>query len=322
MTALHLVPPPMQLTGSLLRREALELGIDDREIERLLRARAWIRIRRGAYALRPQWLGLTPEQRHLVTARAVLRSLDEPAVLGHVSAAIALGLPVWGADLSTVHVIRDGRHGARVEAGVAHHVAELPSEHVTRVGGIEVTTASRTVVDHARSCGFEPAVVTADAALHARLTTRSELRETLFWMSDWPGARAAGRVVAFADGRAESVGESRGRVFCLVNGLPIPELQVEIRDDDGVLVARVDFLFDEQRTVGEFDGKVKYRADTAGVSPEEVVWLEKRREDSIRGLGWECVRLVWGDYDTPALTRRRFLDAFARGTVHGRRPHR
>jgi hypothetical protein len=305
---------PLVTTGAILRREALDLGLGAAEIERLHRSGAWVRIRPGAYADRSGWDLATVEQRHLIRAKAVLRALEQPAALAHVSAAVALGLPVWGADLSLVHVVRPARrHGSRVEAGVAHHAAQLPSEHLTLAEGVPVTSPARTVVDHSRSVPFESGVVTADAALHRGLVLPEQLREMLFWMSDWPGARAAGRTVAFSDGLAETVGESRGRVFFHVNGLPRPELQVEIRDGWGALLARVDFLFRRQRTIGEFDGRVKYRADTSGMPPEEVVWQEKIREDGLRSLGFEVVRFCWLDYGRPRPLVRRFHEAFARG---------
>jgi hypothetical protein len=134
-------------------------------------------------------------------------------------------------------------------------------------------------------------------------------------MLDWPGSRAAGRVLAFADGRAETPGESRGRVFCHAHGLPEPELQVEIRDVDGRLVGRVDFLFRRQRTIGEFDGRVKYRAGEGTLTPEETVYREKLREDALRALGFEIVRFTWSDLDHRAtLIVRRFHDAFARAS--------
>jgi hypothetical protein len=308
------VLPPLVTTGSVLRREALDLGLSSAEVERLLRCGAWVRIRPGAYAERATWVQKTPEQQHLVRAQAVLRALAEPAALAHVSAAVAHGLPLWNADLSLVHVVRPARrHGARVEAGVAHHSAQLPAEHLATAAGVPVTSLTRTVLDVSRSVAFESAVVTADAALHRGVVTPQALREMLFWMQDWPGARAAGRAIAFADPRAESVGESRGRVFCHVQGLPRPELQVEIVDDLGLLLARVDFLFREQRTVGEFDGRMKYRAETAGMPGEDVVWLEKLREDAVRARGFEVVRFYWADFDRPRQLSRRFTDAFARG---------
>jgi hypothetical protein len=65
-----------------------------------------------------------------------------------------------------------------------------------------------------------------------------------------------------------------------------PEPQREIHGLDGRLVARVDFCWEEQRTVGEFDGKIKYgRLLKPGQPIEEALFDEKRREDSLRDLG-------------------------------------
>jgi hypothetical protein len=137
----------------------------------------------------------------------------------------------------------------------------------------------------------------------------------LLWQADWPGSRSAGRVTVFADGLAESVGESRGRVKIAAAGLPAPELQVEMCDDFGLVVARVDFLFRAMRTIGEFDGRIKYRLAGAGSDLEEVLWREKRREDALRALGYEVVRFTWADLEgAPQQLRRRFLAAFARAT--------
>lgn len=309
--------PPLEESGSILRREAMELGLSPEDIRRLVDKGIWLRIRRGTYVEREPWGLLSPEQQHLVTARAVLRGLDEPAVLGHVSAAVAHGLPVWGSDLSQVHVIRPARrHGSRVEAGVAHHSATLPREHVEKVDGLAVTSLPRTLVDLARTTRFEPGVVTADAGLRTGRLSRGDLLEMLRWQQDWPGARNAGAVVAFADGKSESVGESRGRVRMYEADLPEPELQVEIVDEGGRFVARVDYLFRAQRTIGEFDGRLKYRLASAGGNLEEVLWQEKLREDRLRSLGYAIVRITWADLErAPAWLRRRFLVAFAQAAA-------
>jgi hypothetical protein len=304
---------PLTTTGVILTREALAAGLSEEDLRRLVTSRTWHRVRRGAYAQTIDWQRWTPEQRHLAAARAVLRAVDQPAVLSHVSAAVALGLPVWGADLREVHLVRPAtRQGARREGGVVHHAASLPDEHWTTAAGLPVTTPTRTVLDVARAVGFESAVVTADAALHTGVTTRQSLLDLHAAMLDWPGSRAAGRAIAFADGRAESPGESRGRVFCHVHGLPEPLLQVDILDEAGRFVGRVDFLFERQRTIAEFDGRVKYRAGDGG-NPEDIVWREKQREDALRALGYEVVRFTWSDLDRRGtLVLRRIRTAFER----------
>lgn len=308
------VLPVLAETGTILRREAIEYGLSPEEVQGLLDRGVWVRVRRGAYARRDAFSALGPEARHQVTSHAVARSLGESVVLGHVSAAIVHGLPVWGIDLESVHVVRGARgHGSRREAGVVHHASQLPSDQVTRIDGLAVTSPARTLADLGRTVSFESAVVAMDAALHAGLTTPDELFDVATWQSDWPGSRALARAMTFADGRSESVLESRGRVRAREAQLPAPELQMEIVDLGGVVVARADMVFVEQSTIGEFDGRVKYRAATAGRPLEDVLWAEKRREDALRALGWEVVRVTWADIErAPEWMRRSFLAAFAR----------
>ena len=75
-------------------------------------------------------------------------------------------------------------------------------------------------------------------------------------------------MAAFADGRAESVGETRSRVAIQRAGLPPPVLQY------AVIGTRTDFCWTDRRTVGEFDGKVKYsrRHLRAGETPGDAVF--------------------------------------------------
>ena len=103
----------------------------------------------------------------------------------------------------------------------------------------------------------------------------------------------------FADGRSESVGESRSRVLTHDFGLPPPELQVEYYDADG-LIGRVDFDFPGLSSVTEFDGRLKY----AGASSDVLV-AEKLREDRLRGIGLAVVRTRWSDLDHPRRTAAR-----------------
>jgi hypothetical protein len=136
-----------------------------------------------------------------------------------------------------------------------------------RAGPVPVTSATHTLVDCAREWGLEDAVVALDAGLLAERTTVDDLERAVAAASHWPGAPAAQRAVALADGRAESPLETRGRLRIVGAGLPRPELQVEIRTA-GRLVAVVDAWFDDAAVAVEFDGQVKYTAPWRGRTPE------------------------------------------------------
>jgi hypothetical protein len=58
----------------------------------------------------------------------------------------------------------------------------------------------------------------------------------------------------------------------------------------------------------EFDGRQKY-------AQAQDLWDEKRREDRIRSMGWEVVRLTRADLRDPATVRRRIERALARAAA-------
>jgi hypothetical protein len=182
------------------------------------------------------------------------------------------------------------------------------------VAGVPVTTIARTVLDLARSLPMDQAVACGDRALALGLDKR-ELEAGLYEMERWPGVRAARRAVEFLDVRSESVGESVSRVRLMEEGLPAPDLQHEILGPDGQVIARVDFYWKEQKTIGEFDGKIKYgRLLKPGQRIEDVIFEEKLREDALRDLGSQMVRWLWRDLYRRGVLRDRVLRAFARAS--------
>jgi very-short-patch-repair endonuclease len=305
-----------ELGGVFSRDRALALGVDDKELGRLVRRGDLVRLRRGAYTLARTYDEADAVGRHRLLVRAVELSLRERIVVSHSSAAVMHGLAVWGVDLSRVHVTRLDAGTPHDRAGVEHHVGRIDTADVVRCDGIPTVCVARAVVECAMTTGFEPAVVLADSALHRELVTRPDLLATSDRMRCWPGAVTAGHVVSFADGRAESVGESRARVLFAQQGLPTPVLQHDISDERGERVGRVDFLFAAEGTIVEFDGRVKYGRD--GDVAAGVVVREKLREDRLRELGYEIVRITWADLAHPERTAARIRAAFGRARVRRR----
>ncbi|MBB5789218.1 type IV toxin-antitoxin system AbiEi family antitoxin domain-containing protein [Jiangella mangrovi] len=301
-----------QQHGVVTRAQALAAGLNDDEIARRLANGQWVTVRRGAYSDRRSWAAKDDLERHRALCHAVVLQLAKPVVICHVSAAVVAGLRVWDVDLNRVHVWRSDLRSPRIEGGVHHHTGSLAEADVMEVDGIPVTGYARTAIDVARTEGFESAVVTADDAL-AHLGTKNEpLLTVLDTMRDWRGARAAGRVVEFADARSESVGESRHRVQLERIGLPRPELQVRMPGPDGS-ADRVDFYFADQATVGEFDGRMKYEVLLRpGETAQDAIWREKTREDRLRERGLQVVRTVWADLYRDEAVAGRYLEAFAR----------
>jgi hypothetical protein len=285
-------------TELLLRRDALATGWADDELGRLVRAGELTRLRRGAYVD-----SVLPPDRaavHRLLTRATIAGLSRPAVVSHQSAAVLHGLPLWDVPLDRVHVTRRPRAWNDSSAVLYCHVARLRDDEVVQIDGLEVTDPIRTALDLARSLPHEAAVVALDAALHREVLSHDVLRDRLFDIAGTPGSRSAARAIAAADGRSESVGESRSRVILHRWKLAPTALQFEIRAPDGALVGRSDFAWEAERLVGEFDGRIKYgRLLRPGQDAGDAVFAEKRREDAIRDEDWGVTRWVWAELHRP-----------------------
>ena len=293
----------------LLRRRLIAAGWTDQELRRQRRAGELHRLGRGAYVAAP---GTPPayEARHALLAAVRDERHAADGVLSHVSAAVLHGLSTWGLPLERIHRTRDRRTGGRVGTGVHLHAAPLTPDETVEIDGLLVTTVARTVADIARTAGFDAAVAVADSALHKHMVDPDELARAARRCAGWPGAPRARQVVSVADGGSAGVGESRSRLAILRAGLPAPVLQWRVEGDGRVF--EVDFGWPELRTVGEFDGLVKYgRLLKPGQDPADVVVAEKLREDEIRDLDLRVVRWIWGDIDHFDPVAERLRRAFA-----------
>lgn len=298
--------------GIITLDDARRVGLDPRRLYGAERRGVLARVRPGAFVRAVEWAGMTPEARHVMRVHAAAAALHDP-VFSHESAAAVWGLPLV-ADVVPVHVARPRERGGSSWAGVVQHQS-VAARRAVRHGGVLVTPVVDTVLDLAATRPFADAVVVADHALRAGLVTSEGLVSAA---TEWRGRRGGRRrlvVARFADRRAESPGESLSRARIHELGLPAPELQVRLRDPDGV-IGRVDFWWSSMGLVGEFDGRVKYRA--AGVDDprrlEERLWAEKLREDRLRRAGARVARWTWSD----ALDRDRLAAVLARAGLRRR----
>jgi hypothetical protein len=136
-------------------------------------------------------------------------------------------------------------------------------------------------------------------------------------MEQWPDSRVVELVLRLADGRIESVGESRTLWACFHEGLPMPVPQYVVRDRRGCEVARVDFAWPELGTFLEFDGRIKYEALLRpGERASDVVLRERDRERLIcETTGWVCIRVTWAELADPARLAARIRGVLFRRTA-------
>jgi len=274
-------------------RQWREAGLGSAAFRSLVRAGELKRYRQGVY-VRAAYLAAAesaPATRHaLCAAAAIVSQTTRKAAASHQSAALIHGLDLLRApNPETVSLTcRPGGYRGRSPSGVLVHSAQLPRNHVMRRHGVWVTTATRTVVDLARSLSFMEGVVVADSALRLGKTTDFGLADMLRACARWPGIERARSVVRFSDELAESVLESCARVVFAEAGLPPPVLQAAIVSTEGEFVGRVDFYWPEYQTIAEADGMAKY--DDPSRARREV-----KRDIRLRETGNKLVHFTWGE---------------------------
>lgn len=296
------------------RQELISQGWTDAGIRSHLKAGGLVRVASGRYAPSAELEGW-PEVAYRVRVLAAAERSD--AVVSHASAAALYRLPLGGADLSTVHLVRPGRGGFRCAGDRTRHAGMIAPEWLTTVDGVRVTTIARTVVDVARSQPLKVAVAAMDNALFRGLCVPEDIRRAMTSIRRHRGAPRARAACALVDGRAESPTETTVRLAAQGSSLPVMELQFDVYDEAGRFVGRPDGGFPERGVAWEYDGRGKYGDLLApGRTPADAFLAEKRRERLLVELGWTVVRIDQEDLvDLPHV-----LNRLSRAVVAASRP--
>jgi very-short-patch-repair endonuclease len=288
------------------------MGITVSQLRSLVRSGDLVRVRHGVYATKRAVDSAEndPRRGHALRVAAVVAAVGRDTVASHQSAAAMHGIDLLNSPRRLVTVTRSpARPSGRPRSdGIVFHIAEVPVNHMTKLFGIWVTTVPRTVIDLARASQFMPAVVAADSALRAGMTTNAELLGVCDTSASRPGIRQARKVVEFSNGLAESVLESCARVVFHEQRLAPPELQVAVRGDG--FAYRVDFCWAQFRTIAEADGLAKYgsKAD---------LLAQFRRDRLLRDAGYKVVHFTWRElFETPELVVARIRKAFSSRTSY------
>ena len=292
--------------GLFLRREALRLGYDDRDLARALKAGQLVRVRQGGYIRRSSWEEAEPTQRHLLRAQAVALTHDHRVALSHTTGALAYGLRTWDPDLARVHVTRLRGTTGRREHDVAYHREVWDPDHIVCQDEHLLLDPTRCALQAASLTSVENAVVILDSLIDLDLGDEPSLSAAYKLFSRMPFSRRLQVAIRLARRGSQSVGESRTRFLFWLMHLPEPQLQFEVYDGSR-LVGTTDFAWPEYKTLGEFDGKIKYaRLLKPGETPGDAVFREKRREDELVEVsGMRMIRYTFGDLYVPTTTAQR-----------------
>lgn len=312
----------------LTRHDLVADGLSDRRIRAAVADGTLIRLHRGRYVAAAAWHSQFAEGRHMLRVAAVHEQRrGGDAVLSHVSAAVAWGLPLYRLEPRLVHLsgaTSDG-HTLSGRPGIARHEIAVGDADRVVVDGLTCTSLARTIGDVVRTIPVEAALSMADAALrvvawdesdrsydeHADGVFRAEVRRHMERHRRARGVRGGRFIMGIADGRAQLPGESVSRLRLIELGFEVAGLQVPIPGPDGKTYY-ADFDLAGADAWGEFDGVGKYTtlAAAQGLTLEEVLLAEKRREDWIRGTTNRRMPRWGAEHITSAAALRARLAAF------------
>lgn len=293
--------------GVFLRREALQLGYDDRCLARLIRAGDIHRVKHGVYALGSHWDSANERERFQLLGRAAVRTSKRPVALSHSSGVLEYTHTYWDLDLSEAQVTRlDARSGRRGSKVGQHRGLVLPGD-VRSHGGVQVMSPERAALELTTMTDVEHSLVSINGLLHQGACTIESLKERAAGMRYWPHTLTTDLTLSLADRRIASAGETRIYYLCWRQGIPARSPSTR----SGTPVAS---LWQSSTSPGRStacSSSSTERSSTSscsrrGESPSDVVFREKKREDLIRRITqWRAVRVVWADLFAPELTANR-----------------
>jgi very-short-patch-repair endonuclease len=256
-----------------------------------------VTVRHGVFLRSDAWPE-EPAAQQVVRARAEQVANPE-GVISHQSAALILGIPSPGFERWTefrASITLPSGHASKAGSAV-HHVGPLPrSQVVAESDGYRVTSLARTAVDLAADLDLPQALVLLDGAARQicasfetdprrrTYVNPTYIRAALDLLTDSASTVRASRArfaISLTQPCRESAAESLSAGYMHLAGIPRPSFQAEIRTARGRYFP--DFLWEEQRLLGECDGAIKYTDPTAYVA-------EKEREQDLRDNNWRFVR--------------------------------
>jgi hypothetical protein len=172
------------------------------------------------------------------------------ATVAGLSAA-ALHRTAWIDDWLPAELNRRSRDKA---PGIILHSDTLDDDEMCARDGILLTTPARTGFDLGRRKGLTTAVIRLDALMHA---TGLKVADVELLAERHRGVRGLvqlRQVLLMADGGAESPYETKTRLVLVRSGLPRPQTQIEVLNEWGAVLARIDIGWEEWKVGVEFDG--------------------------------------------------------------------
>ena len=273
--------------GLISRQQAHAAGLSGKAIRYRVSAGRWEQLLSNVYRI----VG-APDSWHQRLMAAILWA-GGGAAISHRSAAA-----LWGLDGATRDWVEVSSTRRLVRPGawpIPHEPAQLPSDEITTISGIPVTTVARTLLDLGAVANIRKVEQALDHALRENLARFEELRRILE-RHGASGRDGTGTLRALLVERdpdyvpPESQLERDYKRIFLKGGLPDPIRQYPVPDGDKVY--RIDFAYPEARLAIEIDsykhhfGRQKWHKD-------------KVRSNALALQGWRVLHFTKEDKKNP-----------------------
>lgn len=287
-------PIPDELChGPFARSRALDLGVTSR----MLQGDRFVRVLPDVWRHRDHEMSTDDWVR---AARMVLPADAHPTGITRIQ---QLGLD-YGPRLPVRFVV-EGDHHLAYDEIFLHRTKKLPP---TEAGGVTVEAA---FVHYCATARVIDAIKVGDWLLNNNHTTIAAIRDFALSCLWRPGADEAVWILDHLDGQSRSLKESETRGVLKFSGLPVPEVNVPLPLEDGVVIIS-DLVYRQWRTVVEYEG-AQHQEDRAEYNKDidryaiyrrrdiSYIQVTKERLDHAKTLVGEVYReLVRRGYDGPA----------------------
>ena len=168
--------------------------------------------------------------------------------------------------------------------GIVLHSDELAADENRLIRGIPVTSPARTAFDLGRRRGRTTAVICLDALMQATKVKPTDVELVAERHRGARGVVQLREALGLADAGAESPQETRTRLILTDAGLRPQRTQINVYDNVGRFVHRIDMGWDTWLVGVEYDG-IQHWADP-DIRAYDIDWHAEAQ-----ALGWRIVRV-------------------------------
>ncbi|WP_375388526.1 hypothetical protein [uncultured Amnibacterium sp.] len=240
-------------------------------------------------------------------ARAYAPKMRSEAYFSHATSAVLLWmwLPLALQSRMLLHVaVPPHVRAPRDRLVKGHHLIDRPGLIWTH-DGLRIASARETWCQLATILGMEDLIIAGESLLAKNRPGRLRLDDlvTAVAAGDRPRQAMLERALPQLREGSRSAKETELRRLLVRNGLPEPQINGDVFDDDGTWVAECDLVYRAWKVLVEYEGEDHF---TKRQGRKDV-----RKYELLRAMGWTVVRVVQEDLADPVALAARVGSALA-----------